>query len=502
MSATPTADVNPNLRRLAEAGSSPWLDLLRRSLVTRGELARMVAEDSVRGVTANPSIFEKAILGSQDYDADLAEMAREELSAQEIYERLAVKDVQLACDVLRGAWEAEHHDDGFASLEVAPEIAHDSALSLDAARDFWQRVSRPNLMIKIPGTKEGVDAIEEATYEGININVTLLFGVEPYERVAEAYLRGLERRLAEGKTLDVRSVASFFVSRVDTLVDKQLEETGRDDLLGKAAIANARLAYRSFERIFSGPRWDALHHAGAHVQRPLWASTGVKNPRYPDTMYVDELVGPHTVSTMPLQTLMAVADHGHVRGPTAQHDPDADLRALADAGIDLDRVTDQLLIDGLLLFEGAMKRLLGGIEERRQAVITGRPPTIVAVMGYLAPTPELDGAIAELRDTIREQTRAAVTYGYGPRFLHSTGQLHKGGPPTGRFLQLVDEPSSDIPIPGSDYTFATLIAAQSAGDMQTLRAHGLPVERVRLDGDPAGAVRELARRIRVLAQGA
>src|ERR1700729_4589225 len=378
MSATPAADVNPNLRRLAEAGSSPWLDLLRRSLVTGGELARMVAEDSVRGVTANPSIFEKAILGSQDYDADLAEMAREELSAQEIYERLAVKDVQLACDVLRGAWEAEHHDDGFASLEVAPGIAHDSALSLDAARDFWQRVSRPNLMIKIPGTAEGVDAIEQATYEGININVTLLFGVEPYERVAEAYLRGLERRLAEGKTLDVRAVASFFVSRVDTLGDKQLEETGRDYLLGKAAIANARLAYRSFERIFSGPRWDALHHAGAHVQRPLWASTGVKNPRYPDTMYVDELVGPHTVSTMPLQTLMVVAYHGHVRGPTAQHDPHADLRALADAGIDLDRVTDQLLIDGLLLFEGAMKRLLGGMEGRRQAVTPGRPPTIEA----------------------------------------------------------------------------------------------------------------------------
>jgi transaldolase len=326
-------------------------------------------------MTANPSIFEKAILDSDDYDEALAALADEPLDAQGIYERLAIKDVQMACDVMRPVWDAEHHGDGFVSLEVAPDIAHDSERTLEAARDFWERVSRRNVMIKIPGTPEGVQAIEEATYEGINVNVTLLFSVPAYEHVADAYLKGLERRQAEDKSLDVASVASFFVSRVDTAVDKRLEAMGRDDLYGKAAIANARLAYRTFERIFSGPRWEGLHHAGAHVQRPLWASTGVKSDRYPDTMYVDQLVGPHTVNTMPLATLEAVADHGHVTGPTARHDPDSDLRALQQAGIDLDEVTDELLRDGVKLFEDAMSRLVAGIEERRQADRTGHGST-------------------------------------------------------------------------------------------------------------------------------
>ncbi len=912
MSTTEATNVNPNLRALAEAGTSPWLDLLRRSLVEQGELARMVAEDSLRGVTSNPSIFEKAIVGSEDYAQELEAMAREQLDAQGIYERIAIKDVQLACDVLRDVWNDSHHADGFVSLEVAPDMAHDQQRSVDGARSFWKRVSRPNVMIKIPGTPEGVVAIEKAIHEGINVNVTLLFSVEAYEQVAEAYLRGLERRLAEDKPLNVASVASFFVSRIDTAVDKRLEELGREDLKGKAAIANARRAYRSFERIFAGPRWDALRHAGAHVQRPLWASTGVKNPRYPDTMYVDELVGPHTVNTMPPATLMAVADHGHISGPTAQHDPQADLDALAKAGVDLSAITDELLIDGVNQFEEAMNRLLAGIEERRQGVLTGRPTTIearlpaelaepvaarvkaaiseevarriwrrdptlwggdadtpeitdrlgwltvsetmleqvpeleafvsecreagytdavllgmggsslgpevlrqsfgeipgglrlqvldsthpdaiaavqssvdlaktlfivssksggtvetlshyhhfralagpeqfvvvtdpgspleklaqddglrrafintpdiggrysvlslfglvpaavmgislaallhgcqaaeqncahydssernsglwlgavlgeltrrghdkltfvvsepvesfglwveqliaestgkqgrgmlpvadeplggpadygedrviiylrnadepsaelddavakladagqptltlatrgatdlgrifflaefavavagwaleinpfdqpnvqeakdatkrvlasgalpdlgsasdealgallldaapphyVAVMGYLAPSAEVDGAVGELRRAIRDKTGAAVTFGYGPRFLHSTGQLHKGGPPNGRFLQLVDKPNTDEDIPGSDYSFATLIAAQSAGDLQTLRAHDLLAERILLEGDPVAAVRTLARRITGLPQGA
>jgi transaldolase len=373
VSTTEATSVNPNLRALAEAGTSPWLDLLRRSLVLDGELARMVAEDSLKGVTANPSIFEKAILESDDYDEELRSVARESLDALAIYERFAVKDVQLACDVLRSVYDAEHGADGFVSLEVAPDIAHDAEHTLEAARDFWQRVSRPNLFIKIPGTPEGVKAIEQAIYEGINVNVTLLFSVAAYEKVADAYLTGLERRQAEDKPLNVASVASFFVSRVDSAVDKRLEALGREDLYGKAAIANARLAYRAFERIFSGPRWEGLHHGGAHVQRPLWASTGVKSDRYPDTMYVDELVGPHTVNTMPLATLEAVADHGHVSGPTAQRDPDEDLRALQQAGIDLDEVTDELLRDGVTLFEDAMNRLLEGIEERRQADLSAAP---------------------------------------------------------------------------------------------------------------------------------
>jgi transaldolase/glucose-6-phosphate isomerase len=896
--------VNPRLRALTEAGVSVWLDQIRRGLVQGGELQRMVTEESLRGVTANPSIFEKAILGSKDYDDDLEQMAREDLDAQAIYDRIAIRDVQLGADVLAGVHRESGGRDGFVSLEVAPDIAHDSDKSIEAARDYWRELDRPNVMIKIPGTPEGVKAIEQGIYEGININVTLLFAVEAYEQVAEAYIRGLERRQEEGKSLDVRSVASFFVSRVDTNVDRKLEELGRGDLAGTAALANARAAYRLFKEIFSGARWEGLHHAGAAVQRPLWASTGVKNPRYPDTMYVDELVAPHTVNTMPMATLHAVADHGEVTGPTAEQDPTADLDALREAGIDLSQVTDELLVDGVKQFEGAMERLLAGIDERRAQVATGRPSTIdgtlpadleepvaqriaralgekvaprvwrrdpslwggpgvpeiedrlgwltvseamlenaselhrfaercredgftdavllgmggsslgpevirrsfgevpdalrltvldsthpdvvlgiqdgialdktifivssksggtietlshyrhfkalaspeqfvvvtdpgsplerlaredglrhcflnppdiggrysvlsyfglvpaalmgvsveallhrcqvgeqncvhfdssetnsglwlgtaigelarqgrdkltflvsqpiesfglwveqliaestgkhgrgilpvaeeplgepgvygddrvfaylrnredpdgaldeavqrlaeaghptftlathgpvdlgrifflaefavavagwaleinpfdqpnvqeakdntkrvldsgsvpsveeasdealmtllgdagpphyVAIMGYLPPSEKLDKALGELRATIREATGAATTFGYGPRFLHSTGQLHKGGPPNGRFLQLVNEPQRDADIPDAGYSFGTLIAAQSAGDLQTLREHGLAAERVKLEGDPADAVRQLTERI-------
>ena len=368
MSTTEVTNVNPNLRKLVEAGTSPWLDLLRRSLVEDGQLARLVAEDSLRGVTSNPSIFEKAILESDDYDEQLhALFDAGQTDAQAIYEELAIRDVQGACDVLRQTYEDNNHQDGFVSLEVAADLAHDPAKTIAAAKDFWQRVNRPNLMIKIPGTKEGVGPIEEAIYEGLNINITLLFAVDAYERVADAYLKGLERRLAEGKSLDVASVASFFVSRIDTNVDKRLEGKDHDELLGTAAIANARHAYRSFERIFGtgNPRWDALHHSGAHPQRPLWASTSVKNPDYKDTMYVDDLVAPHTVNTMPLATLEAVADHGIVSGPTATHNPDEALRALERAGIDMDEVTDELLDAGVSQFEDAMTRLLAGIDERR-----------------------------------------------------------------------------------------------------------------------------------------
>jgi transaldolase len=369
MSTTEVTNVNPNLRTLAEAGTSPWLDLLGRELVRTGELARLIAEDSLRGVTSNPSIFEKSILESEDYDEQMQEIVsgNENLSAQDIYEHLAIKDVQDACDVMRPVWEEHHHQDGFISLEVAADLAHDTEKSIRGARDFWKRVNRPNVMIKIPGTPEGMPAIEQAIYEGINVNITLLFSVEAYEKVAEAYLKGLERRQAEGLSLDVASVASFFVSRIDSNVDKRLEGTGHDELKGTAAIANARNAYRSFQRIFSGPRWEALHHAGAHVQRPLWASTSVKNPEYKDTMYVEELVGAHCVNTMPRATLDAIADHGKITGPTVERDPEPALTALAEAGIDLQDVTDELLADGVSQFEDAMTRLLDGIEKKRGA---------------------------------------------------------------------------------------------------------------------------------------
>jgi transaldolase / glucose-6-phosphate isomerase len=904
-------EVNPRLKRLTEAGVSVWLDQIRRSLIEGGELERMVAEDSLRGVTSNPSIFAKAILGSKDYDDELIEYAREQLSSVEIYDRIAIRDVQLAADVLLGVHRESNGRDGFVSLEVAPDMAHDGDRTIEAARTYWKALTRQNVMIKIPGTPEGVSAIEQAIYEGININVTLLFAVEAYEVVAEAYIRGLERRQAEELSLDVNSVASFFVSRVDTNVDRKLEELGRTDLAGTAAVANARAAYRRFKEIFSGPRWEGLRQAGAAVQRPLWASTGTKNPHYSDTLYVDELVAANTVNTMPMATLLAAADHGDVTGPTAEHDPTDALAALADAGIDMTQVTDELLIDGVKQFEDAMTELLVGIEERRAAVATGRPPRIhsslpselekpvaervkkavvdsvakriwqrdpslwggpgvpeiedrlgwltvseamleqapfldefvqevrdegytdavllgmggsslgpevirrsfgdlpdglrlqvldsthpdavlavqesidvektifivssksggtvetlshyrhfkaiaqpnqfvvvtdpgsplealaehdglrrvfanqpdiggrysvlsyfglvpaalmgvnirallhrcqvaeqmcahydssesnsglwegaalgelalqgrdkltfvvsppiesfglwaeqlvaestgkqgrgivpvcdeplsdspkvygndrvfvyrrnfdqpderadaaierlaaaghptftlpahgaadlgriffltefavavagwaleinafdqpnvqeakdntkrvldsgsipelevagddqlrdlladskpphyVAIMAYVPPSDEFDAAMSELREAIRAATGAATTFGYGPRFLHSTGQLHKGGPPTGRFLQLVNDPHRDAEIPDAGYSFGTLIAAQSAGDLQTLRAHGLPAERVKLEGDPAAAARELTQRITGLLQG-
>jgi transaldolase len=374
MSTTEATNVNPNLLSLAEAGTSPWLDFLSRSLVQDGELARLIAEDSLKGMTSNPSIFDKAILDpkSDAYDEQLEALAGEGLDAQAIYEALAIADVQHACDVLRDLYESSNHQDGFVSLEVAADMAHDEHRSIEGARAFWQRVKRPNVMIKIPGTPEGVGAIEQGIYEGININVTLLFSVEAYEKVHDAYLKGLERRQREGKPLDVASVASFFVSRVDTAVDKLLEANGHEELYGKAAIANARVAYRNFEAVMASPRWEGLHHGGAHPQRPLWASTGVKNERYPDTMYVDELVGAHTVNTMPLATLEAVADHGRISGPTAQRDPSGDVEALEKAGVDLAEVTEQLLVDGVKQFEDAMTHLLDGIEERRQAAVNGK----------------------------------------------------------------------------------------------------------------------------------
>ncbi len=389
-----TQGVNERLAALTEAGVSIWLDQIRRSLIDSGELERMVREESLRGVTANPSIFEKAILGSPDYDQELAELARQNLEAREIYRKLAVEDVSLAADVLRPAWDGTGGVDGYVSLEVAPRLAHDTEGTLEQARQYWELIGRPNAFIKIPGTEEGVPAIEQAIYEGINVNVTLLFAVEMYEKAAEAFIRGLERRRDEGRTIDdVHSVASFFVSRVDTEVDKRLEAMGNTELQGTGALANARAAYIRFKDIFYGERFAALREAGAHVQRPLWASTGTKNPRYSETKYVDGLVAPDTVNTMPLPTLLAFGEHGELHGATADADPaevERDLSALAEAGIDMKDVTDKLLRDGVEQFSVAMKKLLAGIEQRRQAVVTGRPDTVVATLPH-----ELEGPVAE-----------------------------------------------------------------------------------------------------------
>jgi transaldolase/glucose-6-phosphate isomerase len=373
--ATAPHTVNERLSALAAAGTSPWLDQIRRGLIVSGELERLRDEYSLRGVTSNPAIFEQAILGSNDYDEALRELAREGLDARALYERIAVEDVQSAADVLRPVHD--EHSDGFVSLEVAPDLAHDTDATIAQARDYWGRLDRPNVMIKIPGTEAGVPAIEQATYEGINVNVTLLFSTESYSAIAEAYIRGLERRHAEGLPIDeIHSVASFFVSRVDTEVDKRLEELRRADLAGTAAIANARAAYHRFEEIFRGERFAALANAGARVQRPLWASTGVKNPAYSETMYVDNLVAPETVNTMPMKTLLAVAERGSPQPGSAQLDPTQQLEALAEAGIDMSDVTRTLLEAGIKAFVDPMEKLIAGIESARQAVLTGRPPTI------------------------------------------------------------------------------------------------------------------------------
>ncbi len=373
------------LWQLVRLGQSVWLDYIRRGILRNGELERMIREDALRGVTSNPAIFEQAIGRSDDYDDALAELAAAGADPLSAYESLAIDDIKAAADLFAGIYEATGGVDGFVSLEVSPELAHDGPASLDEARRLWAAVDRPNVMIKIPGTAESLFAIEEALVDGINVNVTLLFSLEGYERVMESYLRALERRAQSGSRLDkVASVASFFVSRVDTAVDAILEGKAESaaegerqkllDLRGRAAVANAKMAYRRFQEIFGSERFAALRSGGARVQRPLWASTSTKNPAYRDVIYVEELIGPHTVNTMPLQTLEAFGDHG-----IARRSVDADFgaaeRDLADleaVGIDLADITNRLQVDGVEKFVLPFRDLLQSIEEKLSQV-AGRP---------------------------------------------------------------------------------------------------------------------------------
>ncbi len=359
-------------------GQSVWLDYIRRSLIAKGELARMVDEDGLAGVTSNPAIFEKAIEGSNDYAAAIEELSKDpHLGAKEVYEALAVRDIQDAADVLRRVYDQTGGRDGYVSLEVSPDLANDEKGTLEEARRLWKAVARPNVMIKVPATAAGIPVIRQLISEGINVNVTLLFAREAYERVAEAYIAGLEARRAGGGALGrLASVASFFVSRIDSAVDSLLEEklktasngerTRLSGLLGKVAIANAKLAYESYKRIFHGPRWDALAGAGARTQRVLWASTGTKNPRYSDVLYVEELIGPDTVNTVPPDTLAAFRDHGRARA-SLEEDPAAALAtldSLEKAGISLTKVTGDLLEDGLKKFVEPFAKLLKAVERR------------------------------------------------------------------------------------------------------------------------------------------
>jgi transaldolase/glucose-6-phosphate isomerase len=375
--------MNP-VQQLAEHGQSIWLDSISRSLIITGALARQIEGDGLRGMTSNPAIFEKAIGGSKDYDASVAALVDErDRDAMALYEAVAIRDIQDAADVFRPVYEKTGKKDGYVSLEVSPYLARDTQATIVEARRLWRAVHRPNIMIKIPGTPEGVPAIEQAIFEGINVNVTLLFARSAYEAVAEAYIRGLERRAAEGKEVaGIASVASFFVSRIDSSVDaivaKRLEKADAatrarlESVLGKVAVANAKLAYETYEtRLTAGPRWKALAARGAMPQRLLWASTGTKNKRYSDVLYVDELIGPDTVNTAPPQTIDAFRDHGKV-APTLRADLDgarATLETLASLDISLDDITRQLTDQAVDLFADAFDTLLAAAERKRKALL-------------------------------------------------------------------------------------------------------------------------------------
>jgi transaldolase len=359
------------LHRLhAEQDQSPWIDFIDRDLITSGKLEQMVA-DGIRGLTSNPTIFAKAVATGQ-YD----ELIRREIDAgddaRQIYEEIAVADVGDAADVLRRVYDEADGADGFASIEVEPDLAGDSDATLARARELWARLDRPNVFVKIPATEAGIPAIENAIAEGININVTLMFSVEVYRRVARAYIAGLRRRLERGEDVSrVASVASFFVSRVDTKVDKYLEELGTNEALearGKAAIANAKLAYEAFGEIFGGDEFADLRAAGARVQRCLWASTSTKNPAYRDVLYVEELIGPETVDTMPLETITAFLDHGEIER-TLDRDLDAARQAIRQVeanGIGMTRVTDELIVEGVASFGKSFDELIETIESKRE----------------------------------------------------------------------------------------------------------------------------------------
>ena len=362
---------NP-LLELGRLGQSPWYDYITRDLIASGKLARLIAEDGLRGMTSNPTIFEKAISGSEDYDEDIRGLA-EGKTPQEIFEALAVDDVRAACDAFRPLYDATQGADGLVSLEVSPELAHDTAGTIAEAKRLWSAVDRPNAMIKIPGTQAGLPAIEESLAQGISINVTLLFSVERYGEVIEAFLRGLERRKVGGQAVNrLNSVASFFVSRVDGRVDAALDKLADPKgLRGTIAIANAAMAYAMFEESRATPRWAMLAAAGARPQRPLWASTSTKDPKYPDTYYVEALIAPDTVNTLPPDTFDAYRDHGKpmVRIHEAIAAAPARLRALAEAGVDLAAVTKFLEDDGVAKFAESYTKLLAGIEAKASALV-------------------------------------------------------------------------------------------------------------------------------------
>lgn len=363
------------LHELSEAGVSVWIDYLSRDLVHGGELERMMREDAVVGVTSNPTIFKKAISTGDAYDEQMRACAAEGLDAIETFIRLAQRDVADACDLLHGVWEQTGGRDGYVSLEVDPTLAYDTEATFEQAMRFHEEVDRPNLFVKIPATRPGLPAIEDAIAHGRSINVTLIFSLQRYREVADAYVRGLERLVASGgDPRTVASVASFFVSRVDTETDKRLDAIGgHDELKGRLAVANAKLAYAHWAEAFAGPRWEYLASKGASPQRCLWASTSTKNPAYGDVLYVEELIAPQTVNTMPEETIRAFQDHGEVRGATALEGVDEArklLDELAAAGVDYEDVVETLEAEGVQKFADSFVELLDGIREKRERLVT------------------------------------------------------------------------------------------------------------------------------------
>jgi transaldolase len=374
---------NP-LVKLGTFGQSIWLDYIRRKLIESGELKKLIDGDGLKGVTSNPSIFQKAIAGSDDYDADIKKLAQAGKSIQEIYQTLTVADVGQGADVFRPLYDRLDGKDGFVSLEVNPHLAHDTHGSIAEARRLWQALNRPNVFIKIPATKAGLPAIRQLISEGINVNVTLLFGLPRYQEVAEAYISGLESRAKQGQSLNgVASVASFFLSRIDVLLDPQLEKiaaaggpqaAAAKELQGQIAIASAKIAYTIYQQIYGSGRFKNLAHQGARPQRLLWASTSTKNAAYPDVKYVEPLIGPETVNTLPLETLEAYRDHGN---PASRLTEDVDraasyLQRLPELGIDINQATQQLEDEGVEKFNKPFDSLMSTLEEKRQAAMGGR----------------------------------------------------------------------------------------------------------------------------------
>ena len=354
-------------QQLHGAGVAIWLDFIERTMLHDGELERRIREDALTGMTSNPTIFEKALAEGDAYDAQLR-AAPKDLTVRDVFELVATTDVRDACDRFRGVYDRTKGDDGYVSIEVSPGAANDASATVEEAQRLWKAVDRPNLLVKIPGTEEGADAVRRVISDGINVNITLLFSLEAHARVIDAYMSGLEDRVARGQPIEtLASVASFFVSRVDTEVDKRLEASGAPRTLkGKTAIANAKLAYQLFLDRFSSSRWKALEARGARVQKPLWASTSTKNPAYRDVMYVEELIGPRCINTLPPQTLDAFRDHGETRR-TVDADVDEARRTIErieQAGISMKSVTDKLLVDGLASFQKSFDSLIAGLERK------------------------------------------------------------------------------------------------------------------------------------------